>query len=322
MRWRAQGLTFPGMHPGASTPSPSPVIETRGLTRRYGDVVGIEDLDLEVLPGEVFGFLGPNGSGKTTTIRLLLDLIRPTRGEARLFGVSASEPAVRARVGYLPGELVLDGRMSGEATLRFLDGLLPSRSDPARRAELCERLGLPENDLGRPVREYSRGMKQKVGLVSAFQHRPRLLVLDEPTTGLDPLVREVVFELMAEARADGATVFHSSHVLSEVDRTCDRVAILRRGRLAALMRVEEVRRTSARRMVVEFGGEAPLDEVRVPGVEVLEAEGGRLVLRVTGTPDALLAVLARHPVSYLAFPESNLEEAFAAFYQDAPGASP
>lgn len=297
---------------------PSPTVETRGLTRYYGPTVGIEDLDLEVAAGEVFGLLGPNGSGKTTTIRLLLDLIRPTRGEAHLFGRPASVPAVRGGVGYLPGELVLDGRMTGLATLRFLGCLDPDREAAAltpRREELCERLGLVPADLRRRVREYSRGMKQKLGLVAAFQHDPDLLILDEPTTGLDPLVREVVFRLMAEARVRGAAVFHSSHILSEVDRTCGQVAFLRNGRMAALMRVEDVRRAGVRRMVVHFVEEPPLDELDIPGVEVESNEGAQVVLRVEGGLDRLLGALARHPVRHLTFPEPGLEEAFASFYR-------
>ena len=292
------------------------VISTRGLTCHYGDVIGIDELDLDVEKGEVFGFLGPNGSGKTTTIRLLLDFIRPTRGTATLFGTATRNPAVRARIGYLPGELSLDGRMSGNAHLQYLDALLPAerRAQPQRMRELTERLQLSGRDLQRHVREYSRGMKQRLGLVSAFQHDPELLILDEPTEGLDPLIREVVFQLMREARARGATVFHSSHVLSEVDRTCDRVAILRQGRLAALMRVDEVRARSARRMVVEFDQPVEASRFVMDGVEVLEADGARLVLRVSGRPDGLLAALAQQGVKYLAFPESTMEEAFARIY--------
>jgi ABC-2 type transport system ATP-binding protein len=299
----------------------TPAIETRGLTRHYGRTIGIDDLDLAVEQGEVFGFLGPNGSGKTTTIRLLLDFMRPTRGSARLFGMSTRDPAVRARVGYLPGELGLDGRMSGCATLAFLDALLPParRTTTRRRAELCERLGLAPRDLRRRVREYSRGMKQRLTLISAFQHDPDLLILDEPTEGLDPLIREVVFDLMREASARGATVFHSSHVLSEVDRTCDRVAILRSGRLAALMHVEEARLDSVRRMVVEFDDTVDPARIAVDGVEVVESDGRRMVLRVFGRPDALLAALARQRVSYLAFPESTTEEAFARIYAAGDG---
>ena len=299
-------------------PADHAAIETRGLTRYYGRTIGIDDLDLTVERGEVFGFLGPNGSGKTTTIRLLLDFMRPTRGSAALFGVSTRAPGVRARVGYLPGELGLDGRMTGYATLAFLNALLPSaeRATPGRRDQLCERLELAPQDLGRRVREYSRGMKQRLGLISAFQHDPDLLILDEPTEGLDPLIREVVFDLMREARARGATVFHSSHVLSEVDRTCDRVAILRRGVLAALMRVEEVRLSSVRRMVVEFDDDVDPAHIAVDGVAIVESSGRRMVLRVSGRPDALLAALARQRVSYLAFPESTTEEAFARIYAE------
>jgi ABC-2 type transport system ATP-binding protein len=303
------------------------VIRTRGLTLLYGAVRGIEDLDLDVEAGEVFGFLGPNGSGKTTTIRLLLDFIRPTRGSATLFGVGTGAASVRERIGYLPGELTLDGRMTGHAMLRFLDALLPHASRVAlppaarvqRRAELRERLGLADRDLQRRIREYSRGMKQRLGLISAFQHDPDLLILDEPTEGLDPLIREVVFELMREAKQRGATVFHSSHVLSEVDRTCDRVAILRDGRLVALMRVDEVRARSARRMVIEFEDEFDDMDLVVDGVELLERDGRRVTLRVAGPIDALLGRLARRRIRYLAFPESNVEEAFAAYYSGAAG---
>ena len=255
------------------------VLETRDLTHYYGATVGVEGLDLAVEAGEVFGFLGPNGAGKTTTIRLLLDLIRPTRGAASLFGRSAGDPTVRARVGYLPGELVLDGRLTGAETLAFLDSLGPS-PDPTHRRELCRRLGLTPDDLRRRVREYSRGMKQKLGLVAAFQHNPELLILDEPTTGLDPLVREVVFDLMAEAGRSGQTVFHSSHVLSEVGRTCHRVAVLREGRLVGVLRVDEVRRASVRTMVVDFGGSPPIEALTAAGAEIQETDGGRVVLRL------------------------------------------
>lgn len=292
-------------------------IQAQDLTRYYGRTRGVEGLDLVVDPGEIFGFLGPNGAGKTTTIRLLLDLIRPTRGTASLFGHPSRDPSVRARVGYLPGELALDGRMTGIETLRLLERLSPLGSDPgvhSRRMELCNRLGLDDSDLSRRVREYSRGMKQKIGLVSAFQHAPDLLILDEPTTGLDPLVREVVFQLLWEVGERGGTVFHSSHVLSEVERTCTRVAILREGHMVADLRVEEVRRSTLRRMVVEFHDDPPLQELDLPGVETREVLGRQVILRVSGEPNELLKVLARHPVRHLSFPEPGLEEAFAAFY--------
>ncbi|MGD2121232.1 MAG: ABC transporter ATP-binding protein [Gemmatimonadota bacterium] len=303
----------------------APVIRCRNLTRYYGATVGVEGLNLDVVSGEIFGFLGPNGAGKTTTIRLLLDLIRPTQGDSLLFGGPSKDPGVRTRIGYLPGELSLDGRMTGEQTLDFLYALQGGKAgNPSRRVGLCQQLGLSEEDLGRKVREYSRGMKQKVGLVSALQHEPELLILDEPTTGLDPLVREVVFHLMSEARDAGVTVFHSSHVLSEVDRTCDRVGILRNGRLVSLLSVEEARRAACRHMVVDFEGDPPLEALRAAGAEVEKVEGHRLVLKVSGEVGPLLTLLAKNPVQHLSFPEPSLEEAFNSFYEDpaeGPGGS-
>jgi ABC-2 type transport system ATP-binding protein len=290
-----------------------PAIELHDLTRWYGRTLGIDALELTVEPGVLFGFLGPNGSGKTTTIRVLLDLIRPTRGRARVLGRPASDPRARAKIGHVPGELWLDPRMTGAETLHFFAALGTGPS-PGRRGELCERLGLPGADLGRKVREYSRGMKQKVALVAAFEHDPDLLVLDEPTTALDPLVREVVFALMSEASRRGATVFHSSHVLSEVERTCQRVAILRRGRLAALMDVMELRRSTVRRMVVEFAAAPAVEALLLPGIELVERQDRTVVLRVTGSPAPLLRALADQPVENVVFPESSLEEAFAAYY--------
>ena len=296
---------------------PTPAVEARDLTKHYGAAVGLEALELRVEAGEVLGFLGPNGAGKTTTIRLLLDLIRPTRGEARLFGQPPGDPALRARIGYLPGELALDERFSGHRMLDFLDALRPPDAppcDPARRGVLCERLRLTEADLARVIRDNSRGTKQKIGLVAAFQHDPELLILDEPTTGLDPLVREEVFELLRETGHAGRTVFHSSHVLSEVDRTCTRVAVLRAGRLVAEDRIDALRARLTRRMVVRFRDAPPLDELDVPGAELVGHEDGQVTLAVTGELDPLLQVLARHPVSHLAFPEPELDEAFLHLY--------
>jgi len=299
-----------------------PTIQIRDLTRYYGATVGVEGLTLDVGAGEVFGFLGPNGAGKTTTIRLLLDLIRPTRGGARVFDRPTNDPSIRSRIGYLPGELVLDGRMTGSQILTFLGSLNPVRPVASSfRRSLCERMGLTEADLARRVREYSRGMKQKLGIVSALQHEPKLLILDEPTTGLDPLVREVVMELLAEAKDAGATVFHSSHVLSEVDRTCDRVAVLRDGRLVGVFTVEESRRAATRSMVVEFAQDPPLEEIQAAGARPTMVQGRRVTLQVSGGIDPLLKVLASREILHLSFPEPSLEEAFNAFYRE-PGSDP
>ncbi|MBZ5639525.1 MAG: AAA family ATPase, partial [Acidobacteriia bacterium] len=184
--------------------------------------------------------------------------------------------------------------------------------------DLAERLGLDRRDLARRVREYSRGMRQKLGLVAALQHDAEVLILDEPTTGLDPLVREVVFDLLRQAGRDGKTVFHSSHVLTEVERTCTRVGILRAGRLVSVARTEEVRRASVRRMVVRFAHPVPAEEFALPDVEVVEMDGSRVVLKVAAGLDPLLGVLARHPVLDLAFPEPSLKEAFVDLYRATP----
>ncbi len=300
----------------------TPVIEAHDLTKHYGDAVGLEALDLAVEQGEILGFLGPNGAGKTTTIRCLLDLIRPTRGSATIFGGSPSDPAVRLRIGYLPGELALDERFTGEQMLDFLGRLRPDGKpvDPKRRRELCERLRLPHADLVRILRDDSRGTKQKIGLVSAFQHDPELLILDEPTTGLDPLVREGFFELLFDARRAGRTVFHSSHVISEVDRTCTRVAILREGHLVAVERIDELRQSLVRKMVVRFNGPVPVAELDVSGASLLEHNETQAVIEISGEPDALLKVLARHSIAHLSLPEPDLEDAFRQHYsgEEAP----
>ncbi|MEU6239426.1 ATP-binding cassette domain-containing protein, partial [Kitasatospora sp. NPDC047058] len=209
-------------------------IELRSLTKRYGRTVGIDGLDLEVGAGEVFGLLGPNGAGKTTTLRCLVGLLRPSDGDVRVLGLDpvADHRRLAPSIGYLPGELRLYPELTGRQTLDLLATL--QGAPVPRQAELCARLDLSPADLGRAVGEYSRGMKQKLGLVQALQHRPALTVLDEPTEGLDPLVQEAFFELLAEETAAGRTVLLSSHVLPEVQRACGRVAIVRGGRLVTV----------------------------------------------------------------------------------------
>ena len=237
------------------------VIETERLTKFYGPHRGIVDVDLSVDEGEVYGFLGPNGAGKTTTIRLLLDLLRPTSGRALVFGIeTTSDPvAIHRRIGYLPGEFALFDRLTGAQVIEYF-GNLRDGVDPAYQAELVARFDL---DPSRRFREYSKGNKQKVGLVIALQHRPDLLVLDEPTSGLDPLVQQTFFELLRETVSEGRTAFLSSHILGEVEKTCDRVAIIRDGRIVTVDRVQALRGLAHHEVELRF--ETPVAAIAVRG---------------------------------------------------------
>ena len=289
------------------------VIRTEKLTKSYGSQRGIVDVDLEVQKGEVFGFLGPNGAGKTTTIRVLLDLIRPSSGKAYVFDIesSADPAAIHRRIGYLPGEFALYDRLTGGQTLEYF-GNLRGGVDRAYQADLIGRFDL---DPSRRFREYSKGNKQKVGLVAALQNRPDLLLLDEPTSGLDPLVQQTFFSLMRESVKDGGTVFLSSHILSEVERSCDRVAIIRDGRLVRVDSVDALRDLSHHQVELRFTGEPPIAEFKdLPGVTDVEVEDHQLKLRVLGPITPVVVAAARLGVTDFLSREPSLEETFLAQY--------
>jgi ABC-2 type transport system ATP-binding protein len=299
-----------------------PAIRIRGLCKNYGAAVAVADLDLTVGTGEVFGFLGPNGAGKSTTIRILLDLLRPTAGEVTVLGQRPRRDgrALRRRIGYLPGDFVIYTRQSVLDALTGL-GRLRGGVERGRIDGLCERLEL---DPHRRVSELSKGNRQKVGLVQAFMHEPELLILDEPTDGLDPLLRKEFAAMVAEVRAAGRTVFLSSHILSEVQTSADRVAMIRAGRLVAVDTVESLRERAVRRVQVEFGDKVPASEFDdLPFLENVTFEsttaGSTLHCHLTGSADALVKAIARHPVSTLSVEEPDLEEVFLTLYS---GASP
>ena len=289
------------------------VIEARQLTKSYGEHRGIVELNLSVEEGEVFGFLGPNGAGKTTTIRTLLDLIRPTSGTAHVFGIESTvDPvAIHRRVGYLPGEFGLYDRLTGSQTMDYFANLRGG-IDRAYQASLVERLDL---DPSRRYREYSRGNKQKVALITALQHRPDLLILDEPTSGLDPLVQQEVFKLVLEAKADGRTVFLSSHVIAEVERTCDRVGIIRDGRLVTVDRVEALRDLSVHEVRLRFAQPVPPSVfTSLDGVSGVSGENSDLRLRVHGPLGPVLTAATPHRLLDMESHEPSLEEIFLTFY--------
>jgi ABC-2 type transport system ATP-binding protein len=301
-------------------------ITTTGLTKRYGrgpfrlplgrapvPIRALESLDIAVREGEIFGFLGPNGAGKSTTIRLLLGFLHPSAGEGRVLGLDMvrDSVAIRRRVGYLPGGVALYDLMTGERLLDYfaeLGGRLP-----VRRAELCDRLELSPATLRRRVRDYSRGMRQKVGIVQALQHDPELAILDEPTEGLDPLMQRAFYGILAALKAEGRTIFFSSHVLSEVERVCDRVAIIRRGRLVAVEEIAALLARHKRNVEMRLHGMPPrLDGV--PGVSSVEATDGQLTCRVEGDMRPFLAAIAGAPIVDLTIEPAHLEEAFLEYY--------
>ncbi len=291
-----------------------PVIRTEGLVKDYGKVRALAGLDLEVQAGEVFGFLGPNGAGKSTTIRLLLDLLRPTAGRIEVLGraPAAGSAGLRARIGYLPGELALTGRRTAGELLRYL-ARLRGGAGRERIEPLARRLGL---DLGRPLRSLSKGNKQKVGVVQAFMHHPELLILDEPTSGLDPLLQREVLDLVLAARDRGATVFMSSHVLSEVEDVAGRVAIIRAGRVVDVDDVHTLRRHAGQRVELRFDG--PVDVAlfrQLPGVHDATVEGVTLTCLLSGEPDALLKAAAAHHVRRWSAQDRELEDLFLDFYR-------
>jgi len=289
-----------------------PAIRLQGLTKLYGATLGVEGLNLEVATGEVFGFLGPNGAGKTTTIRLLMDLLRPTAGTLSVLGLDPRRDGVelRRRVGYLPGELALYEDLTAEELLRYF-GALRGGASPFVRS-LAERLDL---DLTRRIGSLSQGNKRKVGLVAAMMHDPELLILDEPTAGLDPLVQAEFHRLIEELRARGRTVFLSSHNLPEVERVCDRVGVIRKGRLAAIEDVGELHARALREIEIHFAGPVPAERFsRLPGVREAVAEGDLLRLRVEGSLDLVIKEAAAHTVVNVSTREPGLEEIFLAFY--------
>ena len=291
------------------------VIDTAKLTKYYGKQLGIEDVDLEVKRGEVFGYLGPNGAGKTTTIRTLLDFIRPTCGSATVFGLDVRQSSVdiHRRVGYLNGELALYNNMTGEDLLKYL-GNLRGSLDWKYVRELAARF---QCDLPRRIQGLSMGNKQKLGLLQAFMHKPDLLILDEPTNGLDPLMQHEFYDLLTETKKEGRTIFLSSHILPEVEKVCDRVGIIRQGKLVTVETIEALKSHSVRQLEIHFARAIPKEKFsNVPGIRDILVQDKLLTCNVVGSLDALVKAAAQFEVINIISHEPSLEDIFMTYYNE------
>jgi ABC-2 type transport system ATP-binding protein len=295
-------------------------ISTASLGKDYGSGRGLFDLDLEVQAGEVFGYLGPNGAGKTTTIKLLMAMIHPSAGSASVLGMDAQRDAVaiKRRIGYQPGELPQFGGLRGGEIVSYLGGLRGG-VDAGRVKELASRFDL---DLGQRFREYSRGNKQKLAILLAFMHRPDLLVLDEPTGGLDPLNQQEFYRLVRETHAAGATIFLSSHILSEVEHICDRVGIIRSGRLVRVASLADLHEIRFHHVEIVFAEEPPAPELlRAAGLADPRVEGNRVTGDVRGSFEPLMKLLGTQRVLSFTSHEPSLEEVFLAYYKALPNSA-
>lgn len=290
------------------------VINIQDLNKNYGNVVGVKDVSFQVLEGEIFGFLGPNGAGKTTTIRLLLDLLRPASGKIEVFGLNLWQHslAIRQRCGYLPGSFSAYGNLNGIEYLNLCADLrkISRDLDPA----LLQRLGLDERNMARKIKYLSHGTLQKLGIVQAFFHNPELLILDEPTIGLDPLMQEEFYKLLNEHRDRGATILLSSHNLAEVERICHRVAIIRDAHIDKVDSIENLRKQLRRRLRIVLS--EPVNEVFLPGCELTGRQDLTYEFVFTGEIGPIMKELLKLPLADFSLPEPGLEEIFIHFYKD------
>jgi len=291
-----------------------PIIVIDQLKKSYGRIQAVKGISMSVERGEIFGFLGPNGAGKTTTIRCMLDVIRPTSGTIRVLGLDAQRDklALHQYIGYLPGEVRLPGQMTGKQVINYFSRL--QGREPLMLNDLVARFDV---EVKRHLKGYSKGMRQKIGIVLAFMCDPDVLILDEPTSGLDPLVQKVFHEFLLEEQARGKTIFMSSHIMSDVEKVCQRVAVIRQGELVTVEEVEKLREKAGQRVTVEFGDPVTEEELtRIPGVSMVRQTNQHYQFNVSGSMDPLIKALSRHEVILLHAEEAPLEEVFLKFYEE------
>jgi ABC-2 type transport system ATP-binding protein len=291
------------------------VIKAENLTKYYGKHLGIKNLNLEINKGEIFGFLGPNGAGKSTTIRMILHLLKPTAGKVLIFGkkVSRYYAGIYKRIGNLPGELKLYEHLSGAYFLDYMNSFF--NKEPKWRNELVEAFKLDSNILAKKLKYYSHGMKQKLGIIQALQDDPDLIIMDEPTEGLDPLNKVVLYDYLEKFKETGKTIFFSSHDLSEVEKICDRVGLVRSGELIALEHISDLKKKMVRRMEIYFKGKYNLADFKDSNINIINQQLDRLIITVKGNINPIIKILAKYELSNLVFPEPSLEETFMQFYK-------
>ena len=291
-----------------------PAIEITQLRKAYGSIQAVKGISISVEQGEIFGFLGPNGAGKTTTIRCMLDVIRPTTGSIRVLGLDAQRETMtlHQHIGYLPGDVRLPGDMTGRQVINYFSRL--QGREPVLLDKLVQRFNV---EMKRPLRSYSKGMRQKIGIVLAFMCDPQVLILDEPTSGLDPLLQRTFNEFLLEEQTRGKTIFMSSHIMSDVEKVCQRVAVIRQGELVTVENVETLRQKAGQRVIVELGDHMTVEDLaRIPGVSNVTITNGSYHFNMGGLMDPLIKALSQHEVIRLQAEEAPLEEVFLKFYEE------